>query len=149
MRGLSTAFLVTAALLPAPARAEALDVRNGQLIHVELAGHRQAASALRARPDGWRLDLARLRGTLRLQDVTAGATPATMEISLAGAAVVLDRDRFRPDHAYRIELRQGLRIVGAALIYLKPQPRNRSIRFDEREAASGDGDMAPLAKGTL
>jgi hypothetical protein len=151
MRALSTAFLVAATVSSTPAGGAPLEVRNGQRIRISLAGHRESALALPATARGWRLDLSRLHGTLRLSDVTVGAAPSTMELNVAGKGVVLDPSRFRPDHAYRIELRQGLTVVGAAFIYLKPPPRQRGpIRFSDGEtSAVADSEMAVVAKGTL
>lgn len=151
MNAFSAAFLVAAMVVTTSAGAAPLAVRNGQSIHIGLAGHRESAQALRSASTGWRLDLAGVRGVLRLVDVTAGAAPTTMELPVEGAAVVLDVDCFRPDHAYRIELRQGMKLVGTAFIYLKPLPRTRGpIRFDDHETgASADVEIATLAKGSL
>jgi hypothetical protein len=148
MRALSSLVLV--AVMVAPAAGAPLAVRNGRSIRISLAGQRQAAQALTPGAQGWRLDLARLRGTLRLSDVTVGAAPSTMELQVSGAAVLLENGRFRPDHAYRIELRKGMTVVGTAFIYLKPPPRQRAIRFNDKDtSASADGELVTIAKGTL
>ncbi len=148
MHTVSSVFLVAA--LAVAAHAAPLSLRNGQPIHIALAGRHEAALALAGGDKGWRLDLAHLRGLLRLHDVTSGAAPTIMEVLVEGKTVVLDRERFRPDHAYLIELHQGSKVVGAAFIYLKPPPRVRGpIRFESPEASAADTEMAPLAKGTL
>jgi hypothetical protein len=132
-----------------------LTVRHGRAIHVAIGGRTEDAFALRGAAGGWRLELAGAgaAGTLVLRDVTLGsAGPRTFELALAAGGVTLDDARFRPDHAYRVELRRGTAVVGSALIYLQPSKRRGPVVFDDRETAapSSSGDELPTTdKGAL
>jgi hypothetical protein len=161
MRGLRSAVVavVVVAAHAGAAVAEPLAVRHGRSIHVSLAGRTEDAVALRATPAGWRLELAgagALTGaTLSLRDVTArGSAASRYELSLAPGGMVLDTNRFRADHAYRLEVRRGTVVVGNALIYLQPAPRGSGrVVFEDRDtaasAASSDDELATSDKGTL
>jgi hypothetical protein len=143
------------ATMSATASATPLEVRHARSIRVALNGRSEDATALRAGPGGWRLELARgAAGTLVVRDVTLGATgPRTFELVVApGASVVLDAARFHPDHAYRAELRRGLTVVGSVLLYLSPPPRTRGpVTFDDHEATApaSDDELVASDKGTL
>ena len=132
-----------------------LTVRRGRAIHVTIGGRTEEAFALKAAPGGWRFALAgagKEGGTLVLRDVTLGAGgPRTFEMPLA-ADMLLDDGRFRPDHAYRVELRRGTVVVGSALIYLSPSKQRGPVIFDDREAgapAPADDELRTSDKGTL
>jgi hypothetical protein len=93
-------------------------------------------------------------GTLVLRDVTVGAAGrSTFELPLAAASIVLDDARFRPDHAYRIELRRGTAVVGTALIYLQPLKQHGPVVFDDGETTAAppaaDGELPTTDKGAL
>ena len=132
-----------------------LAVRHGRSIRVTLAGRGEEAMALRANPEGWRLDLGgTLAGaTVSVRDVTAGATTTRYELNVVTGGMLLDKERFRADHAYRLEVRRGTVVVGNALIYLSPPPRgNGRVVFDDRDtsgAATSDDALTPSDKGTL
>jgi len=153
----SQALLVGLVLCASAAwAAPPLTVRHGRAIHVTIGGRTEDASALKAAPGGWRLTLAgtgKEAGTLVVRDVTLNATgPRTFELPLA-AEVVLDDGRFRPDHAYRVELRRGTTVVGSALIYLTPLKQRGPVTFDDREtgaaAPADDGELRASDKGSL
>lgn len=143
-----------AASASAAPTAAALTVKHGRAIHVTIGGRTEDAFALRAAPGGWRLELAAVGGgVLVVRDVTLGATgPRTFELPMASGPIVLDDARFRPDHAYRVELRRGTVIVGRALIYLQPNKQRGPVMFDDREAdapAPADGELQTSDKGSL
>ena len=132
-----------------------LTVRHGRAIHVTIGGRTEEAFALKAAPGGWRFALAGTgsgAGTLVLRDVTLGATgPRTFQLPLA-ADILLDDNRFRPDHAYRVELRRGTVVVGSALIYLSPNRQRGPVIFDDHDAsgpAPADDELRASDKGTL
>jgi hypothetical protein len=132
-----------------------LTVRRGRAIHVTIGGRTEEAVALKAAPGGWRFALAgtgKEGGTLVLRDVTLGASgPRTFELPLA-ADMLLDDARFRPDHAYRVELRRGTVVVGSALIYLSPNRQRGPVIFDDHDAsgpAPADDELRASDKGTL
>jgi hypothetical protein len=132
-----------------------LTVRRGRAIHVAIAGRTEEAVALKATPGGWRFALAGVGkegGTVVLRDVTVGATgPRLFELPLT-ADMLLDNERFRPDHAYRVELRRGTVVVGSTLIYLSPNRQRGPVTFDDREAgapAPADDELRTSDKGSL
>jgi hypothetical protein len=133
--------------------AEPLVVRHGYGIHVTLKGKTEDAVALRPVTGGWRLELAGVArtATVLIRDVTAGAAPAKFEVSLVAGGALLDSARFRPDHAYRVELRKGESVLSSALIYLRPARQNGRVDFDARDttATDGDGDLPTSDKGAL
>ena len=88
---------------------------------------------------------------MTLRDVTTGAGPAKFELSLVAGGVLLDTARFRPDHAYRVELRKGEAVLASVLIYLRPARGNGRVVFDTREASApeADGELTTLDKGAL
>ena len=153
MRTLLAAVLPAVLAHASIASAEPLTVRHGSPIHVELKGHTEDAVALRSVTGGWRLDLAGVArtATVTVRDVTAGVAPAKFELSLVAGGVLLDNARFRPDHAYRVEVRKGESVVGSALIYLRPAHRNGRVDFSAREASptEADGDLPTVDKGAL
>ena len=152
----SQALLVGLVLCASAAwAAPPLTVRHGRAIHVTIGGRTEDAFALKAAPGGWRLTLAgtgKEAGTLVVRDVTLNATgPRTFELPLA-ADILLDNARFRPDHAYRVELRRGTTVVGSALIYLTPLKQRGPVTFDDREtgaAAPADDELRTSDKGSL
>jgi hypothetical protein len=156
-RVVSVSVAAGVALAAMTAVAAPLTVRHGRTIKVSLAGRSEEAVALRATPEGWRLELAgTLAGTtVSLRDVTAGSLAATRyDLSFVAAGMVLDNGRFRADHAYRLEVRRGTVVVGNALIYLSPPPRGKGrVVFDDRDAtnsaAVSDDGLAPSDKGSL
>ncbi len=162
MRRWLTGSLLAGALISTTAWAAPLEVRHGRSIRVTIAGKSEEAIALRPSPTGptgpagWRLELAprTASGTLVVHDVTLGATgPRSFELALTPTGVLLDVARFRPDHAYRVELRRGTTIVGSVLVYLTPAGRQRGpVVFDDREAngnAADDGELVTSDTGTL
>jgi hypothetical protein len=133
--------------------AEPMTVRHGSGIHVSIRGRTEEAMALRPVAGGWRLDLAGVArtATVTIRDVTAGVAPAKFELSLVAGGALLDKERFRPDHAYRVELHKGESVVGSALIYLRPARQEGRVSFDAREASApdADGDLSTFDKGAL
>jgi len=131
-----------------------LSVRRGRAIRVAINGRTEDAVALRFDRGGWRVTLAGAGagGTLVLRDVTLGASgPRMFELPLA-ADMLLDDARFRPDHAYRVELRRGTVVVGSALIYLSPNRQRGPVIFDDHDAsgpAPADDELRASDKGTL
>lgn len=131
-----------------------LSLRRGRAIRVTINGRSEDAVALRFDRGGWRVTLAGAGagGTLVLRDVTLGASgPRTFELPLA-ADMLLDDARFRPDHAYRVELRRGTVVVGSALIYLSPNRQRGPVIFDDHDAsgpAPADDELRASDKGTL
>jgi hypothetical protein len=151
MRWPRALFLVAGVISATVVQAAPLNVRYGQPIHIALAGKREAAVALRAVAGGWKLDLGGPIGVLHLRDVTNGAPPYATELTIGRSAVLLDPARFRADHAYHIELRQGEKVLGTAFIYLKPPRSPRGpIRFDDRDAnVADDPELKTINKGSL
>jgi hypothetical protein len=137
------------------AAAAPLAIRHGRSIRVALAGRTEPATALKPTANGgWKLELANVAAgaILSFRDVTGGMTAAPrFELPVVAGGVVLDSTRFRADHAYRVELRQGETIVGTVLIYLQPPRGRSSVKFNDGEAlgSTRDDELAPSDKGAL
>jgi hypothetical protein len=160
MRGARAGLAIGAFLavlgVSSTAAATPLAIRHGRSIRVALAGRTEPATALRPIANcGWKLELANATAgaVLSFRDVTGGMTAAPrFELPVVAGGVVLDSTRFRADHAYRVELRQGQAVVGTVLIYLQPPRGGRgSVVFDDRDAlgSTRDDELAPSDKGAL
>ena len=99
----------------------------------------------------WRLVIGKSAAdAAEVVDVTGGAPGMKWQVSVQAGALSLGGDRFAPGHAYRVELRQGTRSLGSALVYLYPPKvsARHKVQFDEADLLS-DGEMATLPKPTL
>jgi hypothetical protein len=140
--------LSTATAMAAPS----IHVRNGESVRLRLGHERQSGIGLRpGRARDWRLELTRTDADLaEVVDVTGGTAGAHWQVSVDGNALKFDAARFAPDHAYRVELRRGLRTVGVALIYLYPPKAEKQKRVEFADDARGsDDEMATIPKPTL
>jgi hypothetical protein len=137
------------------AAASPLGIRHGRSIRVALAGRTEPATALKPIANGgWKLELANAAAgaVLSFRDVTGGMTAAPrFELPVVAGGVVLDTNRFRADHAYRVELRQGQTVVGTVIIYLQPPRGSGKVKFDDRDLldSTRDDELAPSDKGAL
>jgi hypothetical protein len=150
MRPLLPSLLFVAALA-APGAAFAGVVHGGESIHLRVAGHREPGRALRAEPDGWRLAVSAPDTIAQLLDVTAHAAPDKWLMPITHGGVVLDLARFRPGHAYRVEIRRGATTLETAYVYLSP-PIHRGpgrVTFTADADPAGTDEIAIIPKSAL
>jgi hypothetical protein len=135
--------------------APSIHARNGESVRLRLGHERQSGIGLRpGRARDWCLELASTEADLaEVVDVTGGTSGAHWQVSVADHALRFDTARFAADHAYRVELRRGLRTVGVALVYLYPPKAAAQERVefgdDARPGEKTDEEMATLPKPTL
>ena len=145
---LLTLTFSTATALAAPS----IHARNGESVRLRLGHERQSGIGLRPSPArDWRLELPRT-GADRAEvvDVTGGTSGAHWQVTVADNALRFDAARFAPDHAYRVELRRGLRTLGVAVVYLYPPKAEKQRRVEFADDARGpDEEMATIPKPTL
>jgi hypothetical protein len=143
----------TPAPRPPPPR---LRVKNAHSVRVVLGRRRrEPASAIRPQKGVWRVILAsKLAGaSAELQDLTPNAPRSRWVVKVKGDQILLDAGRFLPSHVYQMDVRQGRRLIGSALVYLYPPPVERvsRVQFRQQEttkkADSGKVSIAP--KGDL
>lgn len=143
-------FLLCLVLAPPSFASPTLHAKNGQSVRLLLGEKRESAIGLRPQSGSWKLELARTEAeTAEVVDVTAGTTGMKWQVAVEDGALRFD-ERFRADHAYRVELRSGQKSLGSAFVYLYPPKvaHRQQVKFDDSDA-SGDGEMATLPKPTL
>jgi len=114
-----------------------LRIKNGHKMTVRLGKTREAAQGIRSEKQVWTLELTRdlVGAVAELEDVTPRWQNARLSVPIESERVVLDGERFIPDHIYRLEIRRARQLVGSALVYLYPPPVERVKRVEfERDA---------------
>ena len=114
-----------------------LRIKNGHKMTVRLGKTREAAQGIRSEKQVWTLELTRdlVGAVAELEDVTPRWHNARLSVPIESERVVLDGERFIPDHIYRLEIRRARQLVGSALVYLYPPPVERVKRVEfERDA---------------
>jgi len=114
-----------------------LRIKNGHKMTVRLGKTREAAQGIRSEKQVWTLELTRdlVGAVAELEDVTPRWQNARLSVPIESERVVLDGERFIPDHIYRLEIRRARQLVGSALVYLYPPPVERAKRVEfERDA---------------
>ena len=128
----------------------ALHAKNGSSVRLVLGEKKEKAIGLKAQSGGWKLELAKTDAEIaEVVDVTTGVTGMKWEVALADGAIRFD-ERFRADHAYRVEILKGQKSLGAAFVYLYPPKvaQKQRVKFEETDLL-GDGEMATLPTPTL
>lgn len=146
------------AAAPAQAPAPRLRLKAAQAIRVTLGTRRhEPASGIRPEKGVWNVvpTTISLKGaTAELVDLTPYAPRSRWVVQVQGDKLVLDADRFRPTHVYRLEVRKEKRVIGTALVYLYPPPAERvgKVEFNDEETSSKKDDspgVARVPKGDL
>jgi hypothetical protein len=116
---------------------------------VVLGDKRERGIGLRPAHGEWKLELGRADG--EIAQIVDTAHPAMKwQVAIADGALRLDAQRFVADHAYRVELRHGDKLVGAALVYLyPPKVANRSEVVFDGDDAGGSDELTTVPKPTL
>jgi hypothetical protein len=111
-----------------------LRIKNGHKMTVRLGKTREAAVGIRSERQVWTLELTRdlVGAVAELEDVTPRWQNARVSVPVESERVVLDGERFLPDHVYRLEIRRARQLVGSALVYLHP-PRVERVKRVEFE----------------
>jgi hypothetical protein len=114
-----------------------LRIKNGHKMTVKLGKTRQAAQGIRPEKQVWKLELTRdlVGAVAELEDVTPRWQNVRLSVPIESERVVLDGERFIPDHVYRLEIRRARQVVGNALVYLYPPPVERVKRVEFERAA--------------
>jgi len=109
-----------------------LRIKNGHKMMVKLGKTREAAQGIRSEKQVWPLELSRdlVGAVAELEDVTPRWQNARSSVPIQSERVVLDGERFLPDHVYRLEIRRARQLVGSALVYLYPPPVERVKRVE-------------------
>lgn len=131
-----------------------LRIKNGQSITVGLGKAREAATGIRPEKKVWTLELdaALLGAEADLRDVTPNVVGSRWNLPVATTRLVLDAERFLPDHVYRLDLRRERQHLGSVLVYLYPPPAERVTRVnleEEHEPPSEGPVPATVPKGRL
>jgi hypothetical protein len=136
-------------LFSVPALAEPLRVTNGTLVHLVVAGKHETGRKVESTVRGWRVELDGVAADARLEasDVTNGVGPR-FSLTVRKSIAELDRARFVPGHAYRLQALRGDVVTGTTLIYLQP-PASRRVTTVVLDEGESDESVAVADKGLL
>jgi hypothetical protein len=126
------------------------NLRTGESVRLRIEGRSEIGRALRAEPQGWRLELAGV-SAIELADVTERTTHDKWQVVLSDGSALLDTTRFHAGHAYRVTVRRGAQTDVAGFVYLAP-PRGRNashVDFADRELETNEDGIAIAPKSAL
>jgi hypothetical protein len=159
LKTITSLFFVLSSL-SAGALAAPLEARNAEPVRVTVAKQAKQGFGLRARPEGWRLDLGPVGGnaTAEVVDITPGTAARTLMVVVNGDSLLFDNTRFWGGHVYRVQLRRAGQPVSSGIVYLYPDPQLKEaprstqparVKFAADEQPADSAAPAPVAKSGL